>query len=230
MRAVFLGVIAALVMGALAPAPSSAQAVPSPYRFVEERQEVGAFAGYLSANTGRFGFGPKGGLWVGGRYGLELAGPLSIEGVAGAVLGKRDVVSPSRPAGDRVVGEGDVIIPTVDGRLKLSLMGARSWNGLSPFLLFGGGVAVDVAEEPAANDLIDADEVFDFGTTFFGTAGLGTRWFISRSIAVRADAVFSLWKLTTPPGFGDPQLGLGPIQRGEWVSGLSITGSLLFRW
>jgi hypothetical protein len=231
MRGVFPGLVAALVTGAFMPPPSaSAQTVPSPYRFVEERQELGAFAGYLKAGTGRFGFGPPGGLWLGARYGLEVAGPLSIEAVAGAVKGTRDIISPGRPEGDRVVGEGDVLIPTIDGRLKLSVMGARAWNGLSPFLVFGGGLAVDVAEKPEADALIENDEVFDFGLTFFGTAGVGTRWFINRNLALRTDAIFSLWKLTTPPGFGDPQLGLGPVSESEWVSGLSITGSLLFRW
>jgi hypothetical protein len=231
MRAVFPGLVAALVSGAIAPPDSaSGQTVPSPYRFVEERQEVGVFAGPLNAGTGRFGFGPSGGMWLGARYGIELAGPLSIEGVVGAVKGTRDVVSPARPEGDRVVGEGDVLIPTIDGRLKLSVVGARSWNGLSPFLVFGGGIAFDVAEKPDADALIESDEVFNFGTTFFGTAGVGTRWFISRRIALRSDAIFSLWKLTTPPGYGDPQLGLGPVSEGEWVSGLSLTGSLLYRW
>jgi hypothetical protein len=231
MRAVSPGLVAAFVAGGLMrPGEASAQAVPSPYRFVEERQEVGVFAGYLDAATGRFGYGPAGGLWLGARYGLELAGPLSIEGVVGAVKGTRDIVSPARPEGDRVVGEGDALITTIDGRLKLSVTGARSWRGLSPFLVFGGGVAFDVADQPTSDALLESDEVFEFGTTFFGTAGIGTRWFVTRRLALRTDAIFSLWKLTTPPGFGDPQLALGPVAEGEWVRGLSITGSILFRW
>jgi hypothetical protein len=184
----------------------------------------------MNAATGRFGFGPAGGLWIGGRYGLELAGPLSIEGVAGVVRGTRDIISPGRPEGDRVVGEADALITTIDGRLKLSFVGRRAWRGLSPFLVAGGGMAFDVAAAPEADSLLDSDEIFEFGPSFFGTIGIGTRWFATDRITVRTDALFSLWQISTPVGFGDPQLGLGPVQEEEWVRGLSITGSLLFRW
>lgn len=210
--------------------PAAAQSIPSPYRFIEERQEVGAFGGYMSAATGRFGYGPAGGLWGGARYGLELTGPLSIEGVVGAVQGTRDIVNPRRPEGDRVVGEGDALVATVDGRLKLSAVGRRAWHGLSPFLVAGGGVAWDVAPAPDADEDLEADEIFEFGPSFFGTLGVGTRWFITENVALRTDALFSLWKLSTPVGFADPTLGLGPVPEGEWVRALSITGSLLFRW
>jgi len=212
------------------PRGADAQRIPSPYRFIEQRQEVGAFAGYLSAATGRFGYGPAGGLWAGARYGLELAGPLSIEGVVGAVKGTRDIVNPRRPEGDRVVGEGDALVVTVDGRLKLSVVGRRAWHGLSPFLVAGGGVAWDSGPAPEADQILEADEIFDFGPSFFGTLGVGTRWYLSERFTLRTDALFSLWKLSTPVGFADPQLALGPVPEGEWVRGLSITGALLFRW
>ncbi|HUF76534.1 MAG TPA: hypothetical protein VMM35_09665 [Longimicrobiales bacterium] len=209
---------------------AAAQDISSPYRFIEERQEAGFFAGYMSAKTGRFGYGPSGGLWLGGRYGLELSGPLSIEGVAGLVRGTRDIINPRRPEGDRIIGEADALIPTVEGRLKLSLVGRRAWRGLSPFLVTGGGVAWDVAAAPEADEPLESDEVFDFGSSFFGTAGIGTRWYVSERFTLRTDAIFSLWNISTPVGFGDPELDSGPVQEGEWVRGLSITGSLLFRW
>jgi hypothetical protein len=41
--------------------------------------------------------------------------------------------------------------------------------------------------------------------------GLGTRWYVSRRFALRTDALFSLWKITTPVGFGDPQYDLGSV-------------------
>ncbi len=231
MHAAFPGLLAALLTAVLtAPDGAVAQSIPSAYRFIGERQEVGAFAGYLSAATGRFGYGPAGGLWLGGRYGLELTGPLSLEGVLGAVSGTRDIVSPARLEGERVVGQGDALIATIDGRLKFSLVGRRAWHGLSPFLVAGGGIALDAAESPEADAILESDEVFDFGPSFFGTMGVGTRWFLSTRFALRADALFSLWKITTPAGFGDPQFAFEAVQESEWVRGLSITGALLFRW
>jgi hypothetical protein len=60
--------------------------------------------------------------------------------------------------------------------------------------------------------------------------GVGTRWFATDRFTLRTDALFSLWKISTPVGFGDPQYGFGPLQESEWVRGLSITGGLSFRW
>lgn len=208
----------------------SAQTIPSPYRFIDERQELGIFAGYLTAATGRFGYGPSGGPWVGARYGIELAGPLSFEAVAGAILGERDIISPGRPEGDRAIGQGDAIIGTIDGRLKLSATGRRAWHGMSPFIVLGAGVAFDPTQSPDAELFLEPDEVFDFGPTFFGTAGFGTRWFVTRKFGLRADALFSLWRLGTPVGFGNPEFEFGPVDEKEWVRGLSLTTSLLYRW
>ncbi len=223
-------VLALVVVGVASPRSASAQTIPSPYSFIEERQEIGLFAGYLSAGTGRFGFGPSGGRIIGARYGVELSGPLSIEGAVGLLTGTRDVVNPARPEGDRAIGEADVRMTMIDGRLRLSATGNRTWHGLSPFLVIGGGVAFDQGEEAAAEALLDRDEVYEFGTKFFATIGPGVRWFATRRFALRTDAAFSLWQLKTPAGFGDSTLGLVNVAESEWVSGLSVSATLLFRW
>lgn len=220
----------AVLMAFSAPALLSAQSIPSPYSFIERKQETGPFFGVMNANTGRFGFGPKGGLVTGGRWGIELAGPLSFEGVVGFVNGDRDIVDPGRDEGVRVIGVGDVLMTTIDARLKFSLMGARAWNDLSPFIVFGGGAAFDVAgTAPMDADLLPADR-FDFGTSFFGTLGGGTRWFLTERFGVRADGIFSIWKIGTPPGFSDPERTFEAVDESEWVSGFTFTVSGLIRW
>ena len=223
-------VVAAALSGIVSPRSVSAQTIPSPYAFVEERQEVSAFVGYMNASTGRFGYGPKGGLMYGARYAVDLSGPLSLEAMAGVVDGTRDVVSPSRPEGDRVIGESESLMTVLDARLRLSATGARTWHGLTPFLVFGAGVAFDRGKASAADALLDTDEVFEFGTKFIAVTGPGVRWSINRNLALRADAALSLWKLTTPGGYGDQTLGLGSVAEGEWVSGLSFSAAVLFRW
>ena len=216
----------------VAPGQLEAQRIPSPFAFVEERQEAGPYVGYMSASTGRFGYGPSGGVMLGTRYGIDLSGPLGLEVVAGAVKGTRDVVNPARPEGDRVIGEADVLLTTVDLRLRLSATGARTWHGLVPFLTFGGGIVID-HEEPSLTEtaVLDPDEVFELGTKFFGVIGPGVKWHVTRRLAVRTDFGFSLWKLDTPDGWGDPTLAIPSVpESGEWTSGLSLTGSVLFRW
>ena len=72
------GLVAAC-LSAVVTVPAHAQTIPSPYRFVDTRQEVGLFAGSSSVSKGRFGFGPGGGLGAGARWGIDLSGPLGFE-------------------------------------------------------------------------------------------------------------------------------------------------------
>lgn len=209
---------------------ADAQTIPSPYSFIENRQEVGPFVGYMDADPGRFGYGPSGGLWYGVRYGLQLSGPMALEGTAGLVSGTRDVIDPNQPEGSRVVGEADALITTIDARLRFSATGDRAWHRLSPFLFLGAGVAFDVAQSAEADSLLEDRDVFDFGTSFFGSVGLGTRLFLSDHFAVRADGSFSLWRLKTPPGFSDADRTFDSVDNTQWVRGLGATFTLLYRW
>jgi hypothetical protein len=224
----FLGLTVGVAL--FAPTTTHAQTIPSNYTYLEQKQETGPFIGYMTAQTGRFGYGPKGGSVLGVRWGIEAAGPISFEGVVGTVNGERDLINPGRDEGDRVVGQTNTLLTTVDLRMKFSFIGARAWNGLSPFIVFGGGLVFDAAsEDPAELDILAADR-FDFGSSFFGTLGTGSRWFVSERFGVRADAVFSLWKLDTPPGFSDPDRTFENVEEGEWSRGLSFTISGVWRW
>jgi len=223
--------LALWVCAAALPQPTQAQRIPSPFAFVDEKQEVGTFTGYMNASTGRFGYGPAGGWMLGARYGLDLSGPLGLEVAGGIVRGTRDIVNPARPAGDRVIGQANVQLTEFDGRLRLSATGGRTWHGLSPSLSFGGGVVFDNADASVIEQaVLDEDELYEFGSRFFAIIGPAVRWHVTRRFAVRTDLGFTLWKLTTPAGFGDPNLGLGDVAESEWVSGLSLTGAVLFRW
>ena len=221
---------ASLIVTAVGAGRAGAQTIPSPYTFLERAQEAGAFVGYVTFDKGRFGYGPSGGLVLGGRYGVQLAGPVSLEGVLGFVASERDVVNPGRDEGDRVVGTVDAGMTTVEARIKFSLTGDRAWRGLSPFLVVGAGLVVDAAGiSPLDDDLEPADR-FEFGTGFLATLGGGTRWFVTDGFALRVDGVFSLWRLDTPPGFSDPARGFAAVEEGEWVRGLGITISGTLHW
>lgn len=223
--------LAALLAPALyLPAQVTAQTIPSAFTYVEHRQEAGLFSGYTNAETGRFGFGPSGGLRFGGHYGLDLSGPLSLEANVGFVSGTRDIVNPARVIDDQVVGQGDVLLTSIDGRLRFSFAGDRAWHGFSPFIGFGGGVVFDAASAPAEEADLEPADVFDFGNSFHGTATVGTRWFLTDTFALRLDGLFSLWSIDTPPGFSDPARAFENVEESEWMSGLSFSVALLYRW
>ena len=214
----------------LVPSWADAQTIPSPYSYVGATKEAGPVIGYMSAETGRFGFGTPGGTLTGARFGIELAGPLSFETVAAMANGTRDIINPGRDEGERKVGEADARIMMVDARLKFTFTGNRAWHNLAPFLVFGGGMAFDLAgADPLEEDLEPADR-FAFGNAFFGTLGVGNRWFVTDRFGVRTDALFSLWKLKTPPGFSDPARPFVNVEESEWARGLSFTISGLWRW
>ena len=231
MRPSFPTLPVAALAAALIQAPAAgAQTIPSPFTFIEATQETGLFVGHMSAATGRFGYGPSGGTLFGARYGVGLSGPLSFEGAWGLVSGTRDVINPGRAEGARVVGVGDVLLTTIDARLRFSLTGERAWHGLSPFLAVGIGMVFDLEGSAEADSDLEAEDVFDFGSSLFTTISVGTRLFVSERFTLRTDGVFSIWKIETPPGFSNPLRGFRAVEESEWVRGLSIVVSVLLRW
>ncbi len=223
-------ILAHLIFPLLIKGEGEAQTVPSVYRFLERAQESGPFAGQVTFSTGRFGYGPKGGLLLGGRYGVHVSGPVSMEGVVGVIQSERDIVSPGRDEGDRVIGSADVMLAKVDANLRFSLTGHRAWHGLSPSLILGGGIAFDTAEQDPVEETLDAADRFELGKTFVGSLGLSTHWYLSDQLALRGDGLFSLSRLGTPPGFSDSARGFEGVEKAEWVQGLSFSITALFRW
>lgn len=224
----FPAVLTAAVL--LTPAASRAQSIPSPYSYLEERQELGLFYGYMDVATGRFEYGPQGGHVLGTRYGIELSGPLSFEGVVQLIDGERNVIDPGRAEGDRIIGQAPSTITTIEARLKFTATGRRSWHRIAPFVDFGGGIAIDASSDSDLDDVLLPVDRFDFGTSFFGTMSGGVRWFATERFTLRGDWVFSLWKIDTPPGYADPDRGFVAVSDGEWVWGNTATIALLFRW
>ena len=214
----------------LVPAVLLGQTIPSPYEFVERKQEVGIFAGPADFSTGRFGFGPSGGTFGGARWGIALSGPLSFDLTAGAISGDRDVVDPSREESARVVGQADALLGVVDARLLFSLTGNRTWNRLQPFLQFGGGLLTDLGGDDPTDEVVLPEDRFDLGTKFLATLGGGSRYFLTDRLVVRGDANFSLFKVETPPGFSDPDRDFEDVEESEWVGGLLLTLSAAIRF
>ena len=104
------------------------------------------------------------------------------------------------------------------------------WHRLSPFLTIGGGAVFSAGGDHALDQTLLPEDVFSFGTSFYGTLGLGSRWFVTDKIALRGDGVFSLWKVDTPPGYSDPSRAFEEVEDGEWLRGTAFSLSLLWRW
>lgn len=231
-----LPLLALLLPGAGSwPATAAAQEISSPYRYIETGQEAGAFIGTIDPGTGRFGLGPDQGTFYGLRYSIELSGPFSIEGVARTLSSTRAVrqPAPETEEGLETLGEADALVTSVDGRLKFSLTGRRTWHRLGPYAVAGGGLAFDLAgSAPADTEVELAEDRFEFGTSFLGVLGAGVRWLPSDRIQVRGEADLNLWQVDTPEGYRDPEreLEFEAVPESEWVSGIGLTLGVAFRW
>lgn len=216
-----------LTLLALTPAllagEASGQSIPSPYRFLDARQEVDIFLGTMSPGTGRFDYGPQPGTALGARYGIHISGPFGLEGVVTYLPTDRSIIDPGRAVGDFKVGEMPADVIMLDARLRFSLTGNRSWHGLAPFVLAGGGLAFDGSGAEEDQELLLSDDRFKFGTSFVGILGGGVRWFPGKRFFFRADTHLFLWQLKTPRGFSDPERAFEGVEEKEWVSGPSLS-------
>lgn len=220
------------LVGLAAPTAALGQAIPSPYRYIETGQEAGAFVGTMDMGTGQFDLGPGSGTLYGARYAVEISGPFSLEGVARAHSSERTVVDPRRTEGDRAIGVADALVTAVDARIKFSLPGRRTWHGIGPYVLVGGGLAFDLADSSFLEEELEARDRFDFGTSFLGVLGAGIRWVPTDRLVLRTDGALNLWQVDTPDGWREEGRGLeldSPPEN-EWVSGFSITLGAAIRW
>jgi hypothetical protein len=236
-RTAFLAALA-LTAGARA---ATAQTIPSPYRYIEPSQSVGITVGYLFTDpdvsltdSTSAELGHQSSPVFGLRYAIRAAGPVSVEGSVGISPGERKLFAPQYNADSTVVTAGDlgVNVPSTvvmaNAGLRLHLTGARTWNGLAPFVSGNGGLVGDIRgtldEEGAAE--LGATEVFRFGPSFAVGAAMGTDWFPRQNASLRLELSGQLWRMSTPTGF----LVNRTDERREWnpVVGVSVGGAIHF--
>ncbi|MBI4408741.1 MAG: hypothetical protein HY561_03475 [Gemmatimonadetes bacterium] len=217
---------AALIAAALiAPAPAVAQeVVRSPYRFVDEGQSLGPFAGYVFTNTGQSELGPESGPVAGVRYAIRINGPLTLEGQASYFPTTRAVWRADTTGADTVlthVATADLQVLALDGGLRFNITGPRTFHNLMPYLIVSGGAALDLTGETEQDRELPQDDRFKFGTTFAGQIGGGIEWFAGRRLTFRVDARNLLWELDTPRAFLH-----GNVPRQEWVQNFLLSAGV----
>ena len=225
-----LSVLALLCVGLSAVAPAGAQQIPSSYRYLDDGQQTGVFGGYLNLTRGKWDLGPRSAAYAGGRYSIEVSGPLFAEGLLTYVPTTRNVVDPRRAEGDRSIGETDMHLMLASARLAFSLTGRRTWRRIAPHIFAGTGVAIDVAGMSDTEETLQPEDRFEFGTTFAASAGAGVRIAPASRIMLRLEGSMLLWRLNTPTGFGDPAKGLENVAEREWTRGFGFTLGAAFRF
>jgi len=200
-----------------------AQTVPSPYRFVDTRHELGVFAGAnFSVADGQFGIGAKPGPVGGLRYAVALGGPFAVEVVGTYMDSSRDVLDPGEEGELTKVAEADVQLLILEGRLRFSLLGRRTWHRISPYFLVGGGVTFELAGQQPADLLILPADRYNFGNSFSGVMGAGTQWHLSDRVLLRTDLTIQLWQQDIPVGYRARDL-LVAAPENEWIQAWGLT-------
>ncbi len=197
------------------------QVIPSAYDFIEIRQSFGAFVGTATLDKGQLGLDPGSAFLMGARWAINVGSALSFEVDGTRFSAERDVLDPSRPEDDRVIGQSDMTIFLLDARLRINLTGHRTWHGIQPYVSFGAGLARGSGVDRTLEDsvMMPEDQRLDFGTRFTVTLGSGVSLSLSERLYIRADGLFSLWKMGAPSGWltveADPDR---TNPEGEWLS------------
>ncbi len=186
------------------------------------------FTGSMDPDRGRFGFGLGEGFLLGGLYSLGLGCHLAIEGVTSLLKASRDVVDPARQEGDRIIGEVDHSIFAVDLRLRFNLTGRRTWRRIQPYVFLGGGFAFDLSGSQELDEELEPADRFDFGTKFTSPFGGGFRYVLNEHFAIRTDFYITIFKLTTPSGWSDPERDFGSVGESEWVNARTLSIGLAY--
>lgn len=217
------------LLTAASAADAAAQRIDSPYRFLDRSQYVGVYAGQMWAEEGQLLMGPQPAPTFGARWAIRLSGPFSIGadvGVTPTTRTVRDTVFVLPDSVYRAVGEADMMLVSIMAEGRFSIVGARTWHGLHPFLNAGAGVVFDAAGTPAIEQDVPPSERFNFGTSFAGHLGAGIDWFATDRVSVRVDGRGLFWRLGVPEVL--PQRRA--IPRSEWENNVVLTAGVSYHF
>ena len=193
------------------------QTVPSAYRFVDGTHTTGVIAGVMREARGSVGIGPSGGAFLGGRYAIEFRGPFALEATGFVMPTDHDVLRPISGQGLVPIGTADMLIIGIDGRIRFSLTGARTWHGMAPLLMVGGGFVKDFSSRSELELDLPVSQRLAFGPSFLGLMGGGVRWIPGERFEFRLDTTLNIWKLGTPTGFAEAEGEVDGLVNEQWT-------------
>lgn len=194
---------ALLLLVAAPPAGAQEPSIESPYRWIPKGLRVGAVAGFFNADRGGLEFGPGSAGIVGGRFRARISSPLSIE--VGAIVGsaERFVIDPRLEDGPAPVDTLASTWVAAQFGLQVALTGARTWHGIQPYLVAGGGLMIGVDDE--RSEVFAEPELEDFrykiGTAPLFMGGLGAELHVSDRVGIGLELRDYLLRLKAPEGF-----------------------------
>lgn len=229
-----------LVLGLVGTTPASAQAITSPYDFVEGSQTFYGFGSAVFTDRGTLDTGPGSGYAAGAGYQLRISGPFVLDIRATYLPTDRRVYTDTSTPEDTLalradpmfgleqIGTADLSLMLLDASLRFNVTGPRTWHRIQPYFAIGvGGALVAASDNSVEAQLPDDRELrVRFQNGFTGHVGAGFELFLTDRLAMRADARNLFWKLEIPRDF----LATGRvIDDQQWVQSVHLGLGLSFR-
>jgi len=199
----------------------------SPYRDLENSQEITFFGGHYAAARDPIGIAPRDGPMFGMRYQIHVGGPAFLMARWSHINSERFAIDPTKTGTARQLGKQNVSTNLFDVDLALNLTGEKSFHHIVPVVNFGGGIAscaCSVKSDP-----------YTFGTPFAFSFGGGLRYVPGGRLQLTADWNYFFYQLKYPPAYyvippGGTAAVTGDQARSYWKNNRALTvgASLLF--
>lgn len=193
-----------LMLAAMTPGLVAQQeSIESPYRWREKGFRVGLWGAYHAANRGNLHFGQGPAAAGGAKMRARISSPLSIEMGFTYAPAERWVVDPRLETGPAIVDTVSAGWLRADIGVQVGLTGARTWRGIHPYGLFGGGWTFGVNEGASETFGDPAFESFryDISTAPHIYVGTGIEVFASEKLGIGFEIRDYLNRLSAPDAF-----------------------------
>ena len=215
-----LALLPSLAAGQVGHAPRN-----SPFRDLEQRQEISWFGGWYQTSPDPANVGPKSGPMAGMHYEFRMTGPAYFTANVAAVKTERREIDPTQLIINRFKGNRSMTLLAADVGFALNLTGSKSWHGLVPTL--GGGLGLG-----AGFDSPDIGK-FKYGYPFLLVARPGIKLTPRGHWQGRIDATNYFQRIRYPQTYftkstADPTVL--PVGSGEniWKRNLGLTAALSY--
>jgi len=152
----------------------------SPFHDLLVRQTFTLSAGRFGGNAAAAGVGWRAGPMAAVRLDTRLTGPLDFYVSIGFAGSSRYRINTEQDTLTRKTGPFAKTLFLTDIGLVVNLTGAKTWHGLAPYVGFGAGWVLPSAAETDTGG-------YNAGSNFTMVPSLGTRVFVTRSLAARIE-------------------------------------------
>ncbi len=224
----------------LASAPSLYGQEPSidtPYRWIEQGMRFAVSPGYIFTSRGSLNLGPGSTPTAAGRFRIRVSNPLSFEINATYGNSNRFIVDPLANGGPAVVDTVNSSWILAEAAVQFTFTGGRTWHGIQPYLIFGGGGIFGLGEEVSPfEDLLNLQlYVYEIGSAPDFLAAGGLEWILSRKVGLSFEVRDHIWRLKAPEGFFTPEIlqiiletGAPAPSESEWTNNVEFSLSIWF--